>query len=166
MVWGCVLATDSLVAEHSSRENSLPSFTQYDDVMIRAIAIIGAAALAVGVIIYSFFDCLRSDPRDIRGIKRGPWLAVIVLVPIIGGILWLALGRPRYHSPRKQAARSIGPDDDPDFLRQLDEKRRSEKADAELDAWEKRRQSEHSETESNEQADNSQSPDDENPHSP
>ncbi|MDO5617489.1 PLD nuclease N-terminal domain-containing protein [Kocuria sp.] len=108
--------------------------------MIRAIAIIGAAALAVGVIIYSFFDCLRSDPRDVRGIKRGPWIAVILLLPVIGGILWLTLGRPRYAPPSSQPSRGKGPDDDPNFLRQLDEKRRSEQADAQLEEWEKRRQ--------------------------
>ncbi|NKE10221.1 MULTISPECIES: PLD nuclease N-terminal domain-containing protein [Kocuria] len=107
--------------------------------MIRAIAIIGVAALAVGVIIYSFFDCLRSDPRDIRGIRRGPWIAVILLLPVIGGILWLALGRPRYAPASSQSARAKGPDDDPNFLRQLDEKRRSEQADAELEEWERRR---------------------------
>ncbi|WP_047689204.1 PLD nuclease N-terminal domain-containing protein [Kocuria sp. ZOR0020] len=107
--------------------------------MIRAIAIIGVAALAVGVIIYSFFDCLRSDPRDIRGIRRGPWIAVILLLPVIGGILWLALGRPRYAPASSQPARGKGPDDDPNFLRQLDEKRRSEQADAELEEWERRR---------------------------
>lgn len=107
--------------------------------MIRAIAIIGVAALAVGVIIYSFFDCLRSDPRDIRGIRRGPWIAVILLLPVIGGILWLTLGRPRYAPASSQPARAKGPDDDPNFLRQLDEKRRSEQADAELEEWERRR---------------------------
>lgn len=106
--------------------------------MIRAIAIIGVAALAVGVIIYSFFDCLRSDPRDIRGIRRGPWIAVILLLPVIGGILWLTLGRPRYAPASSQPARGKGPDDDPNFLRQIDEKRRSEQADAELEEWERR----------------------------
>ncbi|KAA9395289.1 PLDc_N domain-containing protein [Kocuria coralli] len=105
--------------------------------MIRAIAIIGAAALAVGVIIYSFFDCLRSDPRDIRGIKRGPWIAVILLLPVIGGVLWLTLGRPRYAPASSQPSRGRGPDDDPNFLRQIDEKRRTEQAEAELEEWER-----------------------------
>ncbi|NHU84660.1 hypothetical protein GWK18_03465 [Kocuria sp. JC486] len=105
--------------------------------MIRAIAIIGAAALAVGVIIYSFFDCLRSDPRDIRGIGRGPWIAVILLLPVIGGILWLAFGRPRYTSAGSEPARGRGPDDDPAFLREIDEKRRAQRAEAELAEWER-----------------------------
>lgn len=109
--------------------------------MIRAIAIIGVAALAVGVIIYSFFDCLRSDPRDIRGIKRGPWIVVILLLPVIGGILWLTLGRPRYAPASSQPSRGKGPDDDPNFLRQLDEKRRAEAAEAQLEEWERRQKS-------------------------
>lgn len=92
--------------------------------MIRAILIIGVIALAVGVIIYSLIDCARSDARDIRGLRRGPWLAIILLLPVIGGILWLTLGRPRYASPGSVPARGKGPDDDPEFLRQLDRQRR------------------------------------------
>lgn len=92
--------------------------------MFRAILIIGAIALAVGVIIYSLIDCSRSDARDIRGLRRGPWLAIILLLPVIGGILWLSLGRPRYASPGSVPTRGKGPDDDPEFLRQLDRRRR------------------------------------------
>ena len=92
--------------------------------MIRAILIIGVIALAVGVIIYSLIDCARSDARDIRGLRRGPWLAIILLLPVIGGILWLTLGRPRYASPGSVPTRGKGPDDDPEFLRQLDRQRR------------------------------------------
>ena len=55
--------------------------------MIRAILIIGVIALAVGVIIYSLIDCARSDARDIRGLRRGPWLAIILLLPVITSFL-------------------------------------------------------------------------------
>lgn len=141
-------------------------YQPYDGYMIRAIAIIGVAAAAVGVIIYSFFDCLRSNPRDIRGIKRGPWIAVILLIPVIGGVLWLTLGRPRYST--QEPLRGRGPDDDPTFLRQLDEKRRSEQADAELDAWEQRRRTERADGGTNHSDDSTQEiPDAENnPDSP
>lgn len=92
--------------------------------MIRAIFIIGVIALAVGVIIYSLIDCARSVPRDIRGLRRGPWLAIIILLPVIGGVLWLTLGRPRYAAPGTAPTRGKGPDDDPEFLRELDRQRR------------------------------------------
>ena len=92
--------------------------------MIRAILIIGVIALAVGVIIYSLIDCARSDARDIRGLRRGPWLAIILLLPVIGGILWLTLGRPRYASPGSVPTRGKGPDDDPEFLRELERRTR------------------------------------------
>lgn len=106
--------------------------------MIRAILIIGVAALAVGVIIYSLIDCWRSEPRDIRGIRRGPWLAVIILLPVIGGLLWLLLGRPRYLPAGTKPARGRGPDDDPEFLRKLDEQRRRDadrQYDEQVDRW-------------------------------
>lgn len=106
--------------------------------MIRAIFIIGIAALAVGVIIYSLIDCARSEARDIRGIRRGPWLAVIILLPVIGGLLWLFLGRPRYLPPGAKPSRGKGPDDDPEFLRKLDEQRRREadrQYDEQVEQW-------------------------------
>lgn len=132
--------------------------------MIRAILIIGVIALAVGVIIYSLIDCARSDARDIRGLRRGPWLAIILLLPVIGGILWLTLGRPRYASPGSVPARGKGPDDDPEFLRDLDRRRRQ--AERERQRREQSDQDQAGPDQSSTSADDHQDPDDDAPRAP
>lgn len=132
----------------------------YDGAMIRAILIIGVIALAVGVIIYSLIDCARSDPRDIRALRRGPWLAIILLLPVIGGILWLTLGRPRYARPGTGPVRGRGPDDDPEFLRELDRQRRQ--AERERQAREQSGQGQPGQ----DPASDSQDPDDDAPSAP
>ncbi|EME37258.1 putative membrane protein [Kocuria palustris PEL] len=132
--------------------------------MIRAILIIGVIALAVGVIIYSLIDCARSDARDIRGLRRGPWLAIILLLPVIGGILWLTLGRPRYASPGSVPTRGKGPDDDPEFLRQLDRQRRQ--AERERQRREQPGEEQAGPDQSSTSADDHQDPDDDAPRAP
>lgn len=132
--------------------------------MIRAILIIGVIALAVGVIIYSLIDCARSDARDIRGLRRGPWLAIILLLPVIGGILWLTLGRPRYASPGSVPTRGKGPDDDPEFLRDLDRRRRQ--AERERQGREQSDQDQAGPDQSSTSADDHQDPDDDAPQAP
>lgn len=92
--------------------------------MPRAIPIL----VIVGLAIYSFFDVLQSKPDDIRKFSRTTWL-VLVLVPIVGATLWFAIGRPRSRSshgpPRiitlRGSQRPKAPDDDPAFLRRLEE---------------------------------------------
>ena len=73
--------------------------------------------------IYAVVDCALFDRSRIRGLPRGWWIVVILLVPIIGGALWFVVGRGR---PLKLGRggggrRSSAPDDDPEFLRRLRE---------------------------------------------
>ncbi len=59
--------------------------------MGRAIMIIGAGALAVGVIIYALIECAQSQRYDVRALPKWAWVLVILLLPVIGAILWLAI---------------------------------------------------------------------------
>lgn len=104
--------------------------------MGRAILIIGAAALAVGVIVYSLIECARTDSTDMRGLRKGAWIAVIVLLPLLGALLWLFLGRPKGSAGSAGPARGRGPDDDPQFLRNLEERRRHQEQAEKLRRWE------------------------------
>lgn len=63
--------------------------------MGRAILIIGAGALAVGVIIYSLIECAQTEKYKVRSIPKGAWILLILLLPIIGAVLWLFFGRPK-----------------------------------------------------------------------
>lgn len=93
--------------------------------MPRAIPIL----VIVGLAVYSFFDVLQNRPEDIRKFSRTTWL-VLVLIPIVGAALWFIIGRPRYgrggYSPPRiitlrSPQRPKAPDDDPAFLRRLEE---------------------------------------------
>ncbi|MCM3688756.1 PLDc N-terminal domain-containing protein [Kocuria rosea] len=104
--------------------------------MGRAILIIGTAALAVGVIVYSLIECARTDSTEMRGLRKGGWIVVILLLPLIGALLWLFLGRPKGTPDGGRTARAKGPDDDPQFLRNLEERRRQQEQAEKLRRWE------------------------------
>ncbi|MDP5227529.1 MULTISPECIES: PLDc N-terminal domain-containing protein [Arthrobacter] len=93
--------------------------------------------LLVAVWIYAIIDCIRSEPDEVRGVPKGVWIVVLILLPLIGAVLWFALGRPRISAAsaggrpaqnRGPAAGSgpVGPDDDPQFLRNLEQQRRNQ----------------------------------------
>ena len=96
----------------------------------------GKALFVIAVLvltIYAFFDVLATSKGTARKMPRWAW-GVLVFVPVLGPILWLLLGKPRRRMPpRRRPARPVrAPDDDPDFLRDLN--RRPEDA---LEEWEK-----------------------------
>jgi len=100
---------------------------------------IGLAVLILTV--YSLVDCALFEKRRIRGLPRWVWIFVIVLVPLIGPLLWLFVGRGRGASPVGRSFRTVAPDDDPEFLKTLnqdqdtrDRLRRLEEELADLDA--------------------------------
>lgn len=75
------------------------------------------------VLAFTIFSAvhLALTPRDqVRGIAKPAWMALVILVPLVGGVLWLAVGRIRAgESPRSARRGPIAPDDDPEFLRKL-----------------------------------------------
>jgi len=85
-------------------------------------------ALAVAVLVifvYGLVDVIRTDGRLTRGISKPAWIVVMIVLPVLGAILWLLIGRPRGTSPQQQSQRHpTAPDDDPDFLRNLEARRR------------------------------------------
>ncbi|MDQ5974715.1 MAG: hypothetical protein QG661_1924 [Actinomycetota bacterium] len=77
----------------------------------------------VGVALYIYFiiDVLRTPRGETRSLPKFVWLLLVVLIPLLGGLLWLALGRV-WPSPGSRFGRRRGPlapDDDPTFLKQL-----------------------------------------------
>ncbi|GAB3190627.1 PLD nuclease N-terminal domain-containing protein [Nesterenkonia suensis] len=98
--------------------------------MLKVIVPLGI--VGVGLMIYSLIECFRTPRHRVRVLGKGAWLAVILLVPILGAGLWLGLGRPRSGpsgpAPRRQAA----PDDDPNFLQNLEIQRRQKQREEEL----------------------------------
>ncbi|WP_199521198.1 PLD nuclease N-terminal domain-containing protein [Jiangella anatolica] len=77
--------------------------------------------VAIALLVYALIDCLQTDSARFRSLNRGAWLAIIVLIPLVGPILWLAMGKQR-NRPQRPAGpppRPLAPDDDPEFLRRL-----------------------------------------------
>lgn len=85
-------------------------------------------AVAVLVIfVYGLVDVIRTDGRLTRGISKPAWIVVMIVLPVLGAILWLLIGRPRDSAPvRQRHSHPTAPDDDPDFLRNLEMRRRKQ----------------------------------------
>lgn len=103
--------------------------------MVRVLLILALVATAFWV--FTIVDCAVQPPTRHRGVSKPAWVLIVVLLPVLGGILWLAIGRSRRTS--RLIARA--PDDDPEFLERIgtvsdqDERiRRLEEELAQLDA--------------------------------
>ena len=97
--------------------------------------------LLVALWIYCIFDVIATEDVLIRNLPKGLWLLIVIFIPDIGSIAWLALGRPPFAGWRpgdtgvRPPRRVLGPEDRPDFP----SSRRSDSVDEDrqrLDAWE------------------------------
>jgi hypothetical protein len=98
---------------------------------------------------YCLLDLALTDKRAVRSLSKVGWFAIVLALPVVGAGLWLLLGRPgtdarpgRGEPPRSHPSgggpprpggpgngrggtgpgrRPRGPDDDPRFLRDLDD---------------------------------------------
>ena len=85
------------------------------------------AVAVLAIFVYGLVDVIRTDARLTRGISKPAWIVVMIVLPVIGAILWLLIGRPRGTPPQRGNYRHpTAPDDDPDFLRNLEVRRRQE----------------------------------------
>jgi hypothetical protein len=91
--------------------------------MLRVVVVVAV----IVVFVYGLVDVIRTDPRETKGISKPAWIVVQILLPVIGAILWFLIGRPRGTSPaRATYSHPIAPDDDPEFLRNLELRRRQQ----------------------------------------
>jgi len=83
--------------------------------MVRWLVIGGVAVLALTI--YALVDLFVTANNRLRAFPKPVWIAVIVVLPLIGPGLWLFIGKNRPAVPRKPVA----PDDDPRFMGTLSE---------------------------------------------
>lgn len=91
------------------------------------------AILGVAIIIYALIDCIMSKKHEVRSISKPAWLIIIILLPLIGAGMWFLFGRPRSAPPgppRPARRHPTAPDDDPQFLQNLETKRRQQAREA------------------------------------
>jgi apolipoprotein N-acyltransferase len=89
--------------------------------MVRTLLFIFGVWLLFTVFVTVF--AASANKNEVRNLPKWLWLLICAAVPFIGGLLYLVLGRPI--GPPKQRLRrtkSVAPDDDPAFLRDLADK--------------------------------------------
>ena len=82
--------------------------------------------------VYAAIDCIRTPEEEVKGIPKAVWLIVILIVWLVGPIIWLIAGRDRGRTPRTAPRAPVAPDDDPEFLRRIEENRRLRRWEEEL----------------------------------
>lgn len=108
--------------------------------MLRLLLPVAGFALTL----YCLLDLALTDRRAVRSLTKVGWFAIVLALPVVGAGLWLLLGRPgtdarpgQGEPPRGRPGgagtgrggpgpgrRPRGPEDDPRFLRDLDDQRR------------------------------------------
>jgi hypothetical protein len=76
--------------------------------------------LTIGLSVYALVDCLQTP--NPKALPKLVWVAIIVLVPVIGPLLWLLFGRTNGRGWGRDDD-VFAPDDDPSFLLDLSPKR-------------------------------------------
>lgn len=79
-----------------------------------------AAIIWVVVTVFATVYAAATPGKEMRVLGKVSWLLLILLVPLIGAVLYFAIGRPVGGTGEKQT-RNLAPDDDPEFLRKLRE---------------------------------------------
>jgi hypothetical protein len=79
--------------------------------------------LGIALTIYAAVDCIQTDESRVRNLPKLVWVFLILLFAVAGPIAWFLAGRPRRQRPTRgpgqRPSAPRGPDDDPDFLRNL-----------------------------------------------
>jgi hypothetical protein len=94
--------------------------------------------------IWALLDCIATDSSMCRNLPKPMWIILIIILPDIGSLIWLLLGRPEranwrpgstdYAAPR----RPVGLEDSPRYTGAPSvTDRRSEELDRELERWER-----------------------------
>jgi len=97
--------------------------------------LIPAAIVLVGLTLYALFEAVLTPAHRVRALPKWVWIAVVVLVPLVGPLLWLFAGRARTVRgvAARPAPRPSSPDDDEEFLRTLRTQRRQAEREKDLD---------------------------------
>ncbi|HVE26392.1 MAG TPA: PLD nuclease N-terminal domain-containing protein [Sporichthya sp.] len=91
--------------------------------------------LTVVVVVWALVEVIQSDPAQVRRLPRWAWAILVVFpLPPVGAIAWFFLGRPKAEAGavvgrgaglnlpgRTRYVARPAPDDDPDFLRRLND---------------------------------------------
>jgi hypothetical protein len=89
------------------------------------------------VMVAALVDIITTDDHRVRGLPKWGWVILVILLPLIGALLWLGIGRPTADDPPRQSRGAAtdfpeydapgryvpaDPDADREFLQQLRER--------------------------------------------
>jgi len=97
--------------------------------------------------VWALLDCIATDSALCRNLPKPMWIILVLILPDIGALAWLLLGRPEkaswrpgstdYAAPR----RPVGLEDSPRYSASPTiSDRRSEELNRELERWERQQQ--------------------------
>ncbi|WP_070638930.1 PLDc N-terminal domain-containing protein [Micrococcus sp. HMSC067E09] len=95
--------------------------------------LIPAIIVIVALTLYCLFELLLTPKHQVRSMPKAVWFLVVLLLPLVGPLLWLILGRARTASAAHAEPRMSAPDDDEEFLRNLRVQRRQDQREADLE---------------------------------
>lgn len=89
------------------------------------------------MLVVALIDCLSTDEDRVRNLPKVAWVFIILLFSPVGWIAWFVAGRPQSVPaggtwrpgagfPERERPRSLAPDDDPAFLREIARTRRDD----------------------------------------
>lgn len=93
---------------------------------------VAIAVAAVAFIVYTVIDVATMPRVRVRSLRKGWWILIVLILPVLGAVLWFLLGR----SPASGAVptgRYRGPDDDPDFLGSVHQRPRRSRTEKDQD---------------------------------
>jgi hypothetical protein len=88
--------------------------------MLRVLMFLVPLALSV----YAFIDCISTKDDDVRHMPKPLWAILVLLFPLVGSISWIIAGKKRTTAPTFERRQWVAPDDNPDFLKSLDEEKK------------------------------------------
>jgi len=98
--------------------------------MVRSLLFIFAAWLLFTVFVTVFAASAKKN--EVRNLPKWAWIVICLFVPVVGGLLYLVLGRPVGGTKNRFGrTKIVAPDDDPSFLRDLSEKLDRQKPESE-----------------------------------
>jgi hypothetical protein len=110
--------------------------------MLEADSLVGVLLLLFWI--WALLDCIATDSAMCRNLPKTMWIVLVLILPDIGALAWVLLGRPEkaswrpgstdYAAPR----RPVGVEDSPRYSASPTiSDRRSEELNRELERWER-----------------------------
>ena len=64
---------------------------------------------SVVLTVYAAVDCVRTPKAQVQNLPKGLWLALILLLPLIGPVSWLLAGKDRARPSGRPQRRPTAP---------------------------------------------------------